>query len=118
MSAKHLLRFAAVLGVLLLLWGAAALARRREVSASGEALRLRRMVPAQVDTVVLAKARDTTVLVRKGSTTWTVNGYPAAPKAVGDLFTALGDSVGSSELVAERKVSHRGLGVDGAGTRV
>jgi hypothetical protein len=118
MSAKQLARLAAVLVVLLLLWGAAALARRRESAPSGEGFRLPKITRSQVDTVVIARAKDTTVLARKDSTHWTVNGHPAAPNAVADLFTALGDSAAGSELVAERKASHAGLGVDSAGARV
>ena len=118
MSAKQLARLAAVLGVLLLLWGAAALARRTESAPAGQPLRLPKITRSQVDTVVIAGAKDTTVLARKDSTNWTVNAHPAAPNAVADLFTALGDSGAASELVAERKASHAGLGVDSAGARV
>jgi len=118
MSAKQLARLAAVLVALLLLWGAAALARRREAAPSGEALRLPKITRSQVDTVVIARAKDTTVLARKDSTNWMVNERPAASNAVGDLFTALSDTTAGSELVAERKASHPGLGVDSAGSRV
>jgi len=118
MSAKQLARLAAVLVALLLLWGAAALARRREDAPSGEAFRLPNITRAQVDTVVISRAKDTTVLARKDSADWMVNGQPAAPNAVGDLFTALSDTAVSSELVAERKASHSGLGVDSTGSRV
>jgi hypothetical protein len=119
MSAKQLARLAAILGVLLLVWGAAALARRRESAPSGDAFRLPKITRSQVDTVLIARTKDTTVLVRKDSTTWTVNGHPAASSAVGDLLTALTDSAPRSELVAERKASQAGLGVDdSAGTRV
>ena len=118
MSAKQLARLAAVLVALLLLWGAAALARRREAAPSGEALRLPKITRSQVDSVVITRANDTTVLARKDSTNWMVNGRSAAPNAVGDLFTALSDTTAVSELVAERKASHPGLGVDSAGSRV
>jgi Domain of unknown function (DUF4340) len=119
MSPKQLARLAAVLVLLLLVWGAAALARRREAGPSGDAFRLPKISRSQVDTVIIARAKDTTVLVQKDSTTWTVNGHPAGSSAVNDLFTALADSAAASELVAERKASQAGLGVDdSAGTRV
>jgi hypothetical protein len=59
------------------------------------------------------------VLARKDTSTWTVNGQPAAPQAVGDLFAVLSESTRESELVAEQRTSQAGLGVDSAGgTRV
>jgi hypothetical protein len=118
MSARQLLRLAAILGLLLLGWGAAALARRREAAPSGDALRLPKISRTQVDTVLLSRTRDTTVLARKDSSTWTVNGKPAASSAVAEMLSALSDSTAASELVAERRSSHAGLGVDTAGTRV
>jgi hypothetical protein len=119
MSAKQLARLAAVLVLLLVVWGAAALARRREAGPSGDAFGLPKITRSQADTVVIARAKDTTVLVRKDSTTWTVNGHPAGSSAVNDLFTALTDSAAGSELVSERKASQAGLGVDdSAGTKV
>jgi uncharacterized protein DUF4340 len=119
MSAKQLARLAGILVVLLLVWGAAALARRREATPTGDSFRLPRITRSQVDTVVISRVRDTTLLVRQDSTTWTVNGHTAAPNAVADLLTALADTAAGGELVAERKASHPGLGVDdSAGSRV
>ena len=69
--------------------------------------------------MLLARAGDTTVLARKDTSTWTVNGHPAGRQAIADLFAALGDSAPGGELVAERRASHAALGVDSAGgTRV
>ncbi len=120
MSAKQLVRLAAILGVLLLVWGAAALARRREAAAPTDTFRLPRITRSEVDTVTISRPKDTTILARKDSSTWTVNGQPASSNAVGDLLTALADSTPpSSELVAEQKRSQPGLGVDdGAGSKV
>jgi hypothetical protein len=118
MSAKQLARIAIILGVLILVWGAAALARRRDFAPSGDALVLPKLTRSQVDTVVITRTKDTTVLVRKDSSNWTVNGHPAPPNAVNELFAAFTDSASGSDLVAERKASHPGLGVDSTGTRV
>ena len=120
MSAKQLVRLAAILGVLLLVWGAAALARRREAVPPTDTFRLPRITRSEVDTVTISRPKDTTILARKDSSTWTVNGQPASSNAVGDLLTALADSTPpSSELVAEQKRSQPGLGVDdSAGSKV
>jgi hypothetical protein len=120
MSAKQLGRLAAVLLVLLVVWGAAALARRSEgASGKGDRFRLPPIAGSAVDTVVLTRARDTTVLARNGTTRWTVNGHPASGQAIADLLSVLSDSLPESELVAERRASQAGLGVDSAGgTRV
>jgi hypothetical protein len=119
MSAKQLVRLAAILGVLLLVWGAAALARRREATPTADTFRLPKITRSEVDTVTISRAKDTTILARRDTNTWAVNGHPASPNAVGDLLTALTDSAPASELVAERKGSHAGLGVDdSAGSKV
>lgn len=119
MSPKQLLRLAVILGLLLLVWGAAALARRRDAALPpGNAFRLPPITRSRVDTVLLWRGRDTTVLARKDTSNWTVNGYPARPSAVTELFSALGDSGAGSELVAEQQSSQARLGVDSAGTRV
>jgi len=115
MSAKQLLRLTLIFAVLLVLWGAAALASRREGVPHGEAFRLPSVARAGVDTVLLERARDTTVLARMDTSAWTVNGHPAAPQALEALFAALADTTARSELVAERRASHAALGVDSAG---
>ena len=119
MSPRTLARLAIALGVLLLLWGAAALVRRRAV-ASPAAERFHLPAPARtaVDSIRIARPADTLVLARRDST-WSVNGHQASGTAISELFGALGDSTATSELVAERPASHVGLGVDSiGGTRV
>jgi hypothetical protein len=119
-SARQLVRLAIGLGVLLLLWGAAALARRRETAtAAGNRFTLPPITRADVDTVRIARPGDTTVLARHDSADWRVNGRRTSGSAIADLFSALADSAGPSELVAERPGSYAGLGVDSArGVRV
>ena len=120
MSAKQLARLALIFGALLLLWGGAAMARHHDKSPDGsDAFRLPKVTRTTVDTLILAHATDTTVLAKKDTSHWTVNGHPAATQAVADLFTALADTAAGSDLIAEQKTSHASLGVDSAGgTRV
>ena len=119
MTARQLARIAILFGVLLLLWGAAALARRRESApATADRFTFPTITRTAVDSIRIARPGDTVVLVRRDSV-WTANGHPASSAAVGDLFTALADTAPPSELVAERRASHAGLGVDSVkGTRV
>lgn len=119
MSTKQLLRLAVLLVVLLLVWGAAALASRRGGTAPGDVFRLPKIRRGVVDTVLLARAGDTALLARKDSSTWTVNGHAASSQSIAELFDALEDTTSTGDLVAERKTSHAGLGVDSAtGTHV
>ena len=122
MTPKQLARLALVLGALLLLWGAAALARR---GSRGPSESDRFTIPAvardSADSVIITRRADTTRLARRDSTSWTVNGHPASPTAIGELFAALVDSARRTELVAGRPASHAALGVDsakGAGVRI
>lgn len=120
MSPKHLARLAMVLGALLLLWGAASLARR---GSSGSSESDRFALPAiprdSVDSIVIQRAADTARLARVDSATWTVNGHRAAPGAVQELLAALGDTARRTELVGGRPASHAGFGVDSAkGARI
>jgi hypothetical protein len=72
-----------------------------------------------VDTVLLTRPGDTAVLAKRDSSSWTVNGHAASSQAIAELFDALEDTTSTGDLVAERKTSHAGLGVDSAtGTRV
>jgi hypothetical protein len=114
MSGKQLIRLAVTLVVLLLLWGAAALARRRETVDTSDHFKLPKITRNQVDSVRITRAADTTILVRQDSTTWRVNGHPASSTAVNDMLVALEDTAPPAELVAERAASHAGLGVDSA----
>ena len=120
MSGRQLFRLVVAFGVLLVVWAAVALARRREnTPPAGDALRLPPIAKSAVDTVLLRRVGDTVVLARKDTAAWTVNGQPAAPQAVSDLFAVLSDSTRESELVAEQRSSLAGLGVDSlGGTRV
>jgi hypothetical protein len=119
MSARQLGLIALAFLALLLLWGAAALMRGREGGAAGGATVLPAVSRDAVDTVVIARPRDTTTLVRADSTAWRANGHPADRVAVAGLLDALADTARRIEPVAERAASHPGLGVDSAaGTRV
>jgi hypothetical protein len=120
MTPRQLARLAIVLGALLLLWGAASLARR---GSRGPSDSDRFGIPAvardSADSVVITRPAGTTRLVRHDSTTWTVNGHPASKAAVQELFSALADTARRTELVAGRPASHAALGVDSAkGARV
>ncbi|HWB39698.1 MAG TPA: DUF4340 domain-containing protein [Gemmatimonadales bacterium] len=119
MTPTQLARLAMVLGALLLVWGAASLARR---GSRGPSESDRFLIPAvsrdSVDSVVIVRPADTVALARRDSA-WTVNGHRAAGSAVQDLFAALADSSRRSELVGARSASHGGFGVDGAkGSRI
>jgi hypothetical protein len=120
MSPRQLARLALVLGALLLLWGAAALARRRESAApAGDRFTLPRISRTDVDTVRIARKGDTTLLIRRDSSDWRVNGHPASSTVVADFFAALADTAEPAELVAQQPASQEGLGVDSAtGTHV
>ncbi len=120
MSPKHLARLALVLGALLLLWGAASLARRgsRGLSAS-DRFALGAIPADSVDSIVILRTADTARLARVDSATWTVNGHRAARGAVQDILAALGDTARRTELVGGRSTSHGGFGLDSAkGTRI
>jgi uncharacterized protein DUF4340 len=113
MTPKQLARLAMVLGALLLLWGAASLARRggRGPSASDQ-FDLPGVARDSTDSVIITRPADTTRLARRDSTTWMVNGYPASKNAVEQLFASLADTGRRTELVGARSASHAGFGVD------
>ena len=120
MTSKQLARLAIVLVALLLLWGAASLARRgsRSPSAS-DRFAIPPVAGDSVDSVIITRPADTTLLVRRDSVAWTVNGHPATQSAIQELFSALADTARRTELVAGRTSSHSALGVDSAkGARV
>jgi hypothetical protein len=120
MTPRQLALLALVLGALLLLWGAASLARRGSRGPSeSDRFALPTVARDSADSVIITSAADTSRLVRRDSATWTVNGHPASETAVAELFTALADTARRTELVAGRPASHAGLGVDSAkGARV
>lgn len=120
MTPRQLARLALVLGALLLLWGAASLARRGSRGPSqSDRFAIPTMARDSADSVIITRPADITRLVRRDSSTWMVNGHPASLTAVQELFTALADTVRRTELVAGRPASHSALGVDSAkGARV
>ena len=115
MTPRNLRLLAVALGVLLLLWGAVAVASRNGRDTE-QRLRLPGIATADVDTVTITGARDTVVLARAG-TGWRVNGHPTDPQAVGELVTSLGDSTAAGDLVAENASSYAQLGMDSASAR-
>lgn len=115
MTPRNLRLLAVALGVLLLLWGAVAVASRHGRDTE-QRLRLPGITTADGDTVTITGARDTVVLARAG-TAWRVNGHPTDPQAVGELVTSLGDSTAAGDLVAENASSYAQLGMDSASAR-
>lgn len=115
MTPRNLRLLAVALGVVLLLWGAVAVASRsgRDVE---QRLRLPKIATADVDTVTIARARDTVLLARAGKA-WLVNGHPTDPQAIEQLVTALGDTTAGGDLVAESPSSYASLGMDSASAR-
>jgi Domain of unknown function (DUF4340) len=115
MSPKQLARIAMVLVALLLLWGAASLARRGSRGPSdADRFALGAIPRDSVDSIIILRAADTARLARVDSTTWTVNGHRASRNAVQDILAALGDTARRTELVGGRPASHAGFGVDSA----
>jgi len=113
---RQVIRLAAALGLLLLVWVAVALGRR-----SGRDSEQRFTLPAvdtaRVDSVVITWATDTAALARVRPGEWKVNGHPTAAGAVKDLLVALADTAAAGDLVAQSTASHGALGVDSAGGR-
>jgi hypothetical protein len=119
MTPTQLARLAMVLGALLLLWGGASLARRGGGASESDRFALPAIVRNSTDSVIIIRPADTARLARRDSTTWTVNGHPAATSAVADLFAALADTARRTELVGAKTASHSGFGVDSAkGARI
>jgi antitoxin (DNA-binding transcriptional repressor) of toxin-antitoxin stability system len=121
MNTKQLVRLALVLVVALLLWGAAALASKRNQEGTAHPTLLPRIDTSAVDSVVIIGPRDSAVLVRalKGANGWVVNGKPTDQAAVADLLKGLADTAQSPELVAQSPASHARLRVSAdSGRRV
>jgi hypothetical protein len=110
MSSKQLLRLAVLLGAVLMLWGAVALASRRSESKVDRQHLIPRLDTAAVDTIAITKHGDSAILVRNGQT-WRVNGHPSDAHLVTELLTALADTSASGELVAQNPASHDRLRV-------
>lgn len=120
MSSKQLLRLAAILAGVLVLWGAVALASRRSERESGSGI-FSKLDTSRVDTIALTAPGDTAILTRSksGSTGWLANGRPADNQAVSGLLKALADTSVVAELVARNPTSHARLRVsDDSGRRV
>jgi Domain of unknown function (DUF4340) len=113
MSSATLKRLAAILAGILVLWIGLTLFRsyRRDRAVT---LSLPRIDRSAVTAVTIARATDTIRLVRQHDTTWTVNGYPAAPGAAHDLLDAVTDSASQGQLVAQSASSYPELGLDSA----
>lgn len=111
MSRKQLIRLAGALGILVVAWGVLALVRRPAQDRGGS-LALTRVDTAAVDSIVLVRGRDTTVVRRAGGKRWTAAGFPAESSTVHSFLAGLVDTTRSTELVAEQESSHARLGVD------
>jgi hypothetical protein len=120
MSSKQLLRLAAVLIAVLLLWGAVALASKRTEEKTDLANLLPKLDTAAIDTIAITGPNDTAILVRmRGAAGWQVNGHPTDPQAVSELLKGLADTEQTPELVAKSSSSHARLRVsDDSGRRV
>lgn len=120
MSAKQLLRLAAVLVAVLLLWGAVALTSKRPEDKSDLANILPKLDTSAIDTIAITGPNDTAILVRaRGAAGWQVNGHPTDPQAVSDLLRGLTDTEQTPELVARSTSSHARLRVsEDSGRRV
>lgn len=121
MSTKQLVRLALVLAAALLLWGAVALASKRNQEGTAHPTLLPRIDTSAVDSVVITGRRDSAVLVRarKGANGWLVNGKPTDQPAVADLLKGLADTAQIPELVAQSPASQARLRVsEDSGRRV
>lgn len=112
MSSQMLRRIAAVLGLVLALWGGLALWQRaaRDTPAG---LTLPRLSAESVERVSFIRGADTVMLMRSGAE-WRVNGLPAEARTVTEFLAASAESTAGSELVSQSAVSHQRLGVDSA----
>jgi Domain of unknown function (DUF4340) len=118
MTSKQLLRLAAVLALVLVLWGAVALASRRGSEVGSI---IPKVDTSNIDTVAITGPHDTAMLVRTGAKgiPWRVNGHAADTQVVRELLGGLADPDANSELVAQNPASHERLRVtDDSGKRV
>jgi hypothetical protein len=111
MSPATLKRIGIALAILLFLWGAVEIFTGRSDEIEHVAA-IAAITQDAADTVEFVRQADTIRLV-KGNGAWRVNGYPASPDAIDDLFAALGDDV-EGALIARSPTSHARMGVDSA----
>jgi hypothetical protein len=118
MSSKQLLRLLVVLAVVVVLWGAIALASRRSDDGSTELFS--KVDTVAIDSIALVAPNDTTV-IRRGPKRagWQVNGHAADSQAVSQMLQALAKPQASADLVARNPSSHARLRVtEDSGRRV
>ena len=110
MSAKQLLRVIVALAVLIFLWGAFAIIKRRarDVEAGFSAGRID---AARVDSVRIAHPGGDTLVIVRAESGWRARGVAADSAKVMQLFRVLGDTL-DAELVSETSASHDRLAVD------
>lgn len=111
MSGKQLRRLALVLAVMLVVWGAVALANRSGKSEDATTF-LPTMDTALIDSViVILKPGDTSNIVSVRPAGWRINGYPIDTMNVHELLRVFADTPLPGELVAQHASSHEKLGV-------
>lgn len=114
MNTSQLKWAAAVLGIVLILWGISeALSERPDDRETARVIPL--LTAEQVDRVTITSPDDTLALARAGDA-WTVNGLPASGEEVTRLFAGLADST-PGELAATSPAVHARMGVDESGSR-
>jgi hypothetical protein len=121
MSPKQLVRLAAILLVVIALWGAVALASRRSDEGSAGERLLPKIDSSAVDSIALIGPQDTALLKRpsKSESGWRVNGHRADSQAVGQILKALAEPDAAAELVARNPNSHERLRVtEDSGRRI
>lgn len=121
MSPKQLVRLAAILLVVVALWGAVALASRRSGEGSAGERLLPKIDSSAIDSITLTGPQDTILLQRpdRSGSGWRVNGHAADSQAVGQILKALAEPDAAGELVARNPTSHERLRVtEDSGRRV
>lgn len=111
MSRKQLIWAAALLAVVLGLWGM--LARTRHPVNDRVGLSLTVLDTTAIDSILLMNSRDTARFVRVKGNRWTVNGKPVQILSVHLLLKSFADTTIWTELIAENKASLQGFGLSG-----
>jgi hypothetical protein len=88
MSGTHLKWIAAAVVALLVLWGAARFFPSGGGGAAAHGFRLAPVPADSADTITITAPPHTIVVRRAAAGGWTVNDFPAAGDAVGELFAA------------------------------